>query len=264
MDNAGWIKLHRSIVYHWIWSSSKHFQRWVDMLFMASWTQKKVIYNTKQVTLKRGQFATSNRDLQRRWGTNAKGVILFLSTLSCDGMIKVEKNKFMTIITICNYDKFQPLFFNGNDAEIGAESHDENILVLDDNGQRKRQHNIKNIKNKINNSLSLSRENSEKIFEEVKGNDKFWEDCCRSLSSDRAVVESLLNAFYSAKVDTDEFPDSYSKFKTYFLNWARTQINNKSNGAKQKTGNSAPEDKYSTRRGTDPGSLGKQDFNSDF
>ena len=267
MDNNGWIRLHRSIAYHWIWNSSKHFQRWVDMLFMASWEKKTIIFNRKTVVLKRGQFVTSSRELQRRWGTNAKGVHMFLSTLVSDGMINCITNNIMTLITIVNYDKYQSVFSVEKERKVTGKSKrnlsTETTSQITDTGQREKQHHINNNKNINNNSLSLSRESSEKIFEEVKGNDKFWEDCCRSLSLEKAEVESLLNAFFSAKVDTDEFPDSYSKFKNYFLNWARNQINSNSNGTKQKPGATA-EDKYANRRGVEPSAVKEKNFKSGF
>lgn len=265
MESKGWIKVHRSIANHWVWSSPKYFQQWMDILFLAAWEDCVVMFAGKKISLKRGKFVTTIRILQRRWRTNAKTVLAFLDTLEMDGMIIAEKKSAGTIISVCNYDKYQCAINIVSEVVSEAENHSAPKRERKRIGQRKGQQikEDKNINNKINNSLSLSRESSEKIFEEVKGNDKFWEDCCRSLSLEKAEVESLLNAFFSAKVDTDEFPDSYSKFKNYFLNWARNQINSNSNGTKQKPGATA-EDKYANRRGVEPSAVKEKNFKSGF
>ena len=52
---AGWIALYRSIMEHWVWNtSSKRFQRWVDLLFLASWKDHEVGFGSTMVNLKRG------------------------------------------------------------------------------------------------------------------------------------------------------------------------------------------------------------------
>ena len=51
----------------------------------------------------------------------------------------------------------------------------------------------------------------EKIFEEVKGNDKFWEDCCRSLSLDEAEVEFSDQYACCVIMASEGYPVSYKK-----------------------------------------------------
>ena len=43
---AGWIKISREIEDHWLWQDAERLRWWIDMLFMASWEDKKVIEET--------------------------------------------------------------------------------------------------------------------------------------------------------------------------------------------------------------------------
>ncbi len=104
----GWIALYRSIMEHWIWNtSSRRFQRWVDLLFLASWEDREVGYGSMMVNLKRGQIVTSLRKLMSRWNTNSTTVANTLKLFVDNGMIQCQRNKSYMIITVNNYDKYQ-------------------------------------------------------------------------------------------------------------------------------------------------------------
>ena len=104
----GWIALYRSITDHWIWNtSSKRFQRWVDLLFLASWKERDAGFGNTVVHLKRGQIVTSVRQLMGRWRTNNTTVTDTLKRFEDNGMIICNRGRKMTIITIVNYNKYQ-------------------------------------------------------------------------------------------------------------------------------------------------------------
>lgn len=106
----GWIALYRSIMEHWIWNtSSRRFQRWVDLLFLASWKDREVGFGSSIVKLKRGQIVTSLRTLMRRWKTNNTTVANTLKLFADNGMIKCYRGKSYMLITVTNYDKYQRL-----------------------------------------------------------------------------------------------------------------------------------------------------------
>ena len=107
---AGWIALYRSIMEHWVWNtSSKRFQRWVDLLFLASWKDHEVGFGSTMVKLKRGQIVTSLRRLMSRWKTNNTTVSTTLKLFVDNGMIKLNRTKSYYLITVINYDKYQRL-----------------------------------------------------------------------------------------------------------------------------------------------------------
>ena len=105
---AGWIKISREIEDHWLWQDAERMRWWIDMLFMASWEDKKVIEDTHLITIKKGQFIASVAFLCKRWGKSNKTIIKYLKLLEEDEMICREVLHRQTpIITICNYDKYQ-------------------------------------------------------------------------------------------------------------------------------------------------------------
>ena len=105
---AGWIKISREIEDHWLWQDAERLRWWIDMLFMASWEDKKVIEDTHLITIKKGQFIASVAFLCKRWGKSNKTIIKYLKLLEQDEMICREVLHRQTpIITICNYDKYQ-------------------------------------------------------------------------------------------------------------------------------------------------------------
>lgn len=126
---AGWIKISREIEEHWLWQDSDRLRWWIDMLFMASFEDKKVIEDTHLITIKKGQFIASVAFLCRRWGKSHPTIIKFLKILESDGMIcrKVLYRQ-TPIITICNYDKYQcnvdtivdTMVYRQNDEKFGC------------------------------------------------------------------------------------------------------------------------------------------------
>ena len=105
---AGWIKISREIEDHWLWQDAERMRWWIDMLFMASWEDKKVIEDTHLITIKKGQFIASVAFLCKRWGKSNKTIIKYLKLLEEDEMICREVLHRQTpVITICNYDKYQ-------------------------------------------------------------------------------------------------------------------------------------------------------------
>ena len=105
---AGWIKISREIEDHWLWQDAERIRWWIDMLFMASWEDKKVIEDTHLITIKKGQFIASVAFLCKRWGKSNKTIIKYLKLLEEDEMICREVLHRQTpVITICNYDKYQ-------------------------------------------------------------------------------------------------------------------------------------------------------------
>lgn len=101
----GWIKLHRDIQNHWIWSDKPFDKRsaWIDMIMMANHKDNKFVLGNELIDVKKGQFITSELKLMERWGWSKSKVRSFLSLLEKDNMITKETDKKKTTITIVNY-----------------------------------------------------------------------------------------------------------------------------------------------------------------
>ena len=105
----GWIKLHRSLLEHFVWTD-KPFNMgaaWVDLVLMANYDENKVSINGNVVRVERGQIFTSYRFLAERWGWSLGRVKRFIDVLESDEMMTVERSKNGTRLTLVNYSNFQ-------------------------------------------------------------------------------------------------------------------------------------------------------------
>jgi hypothetical protein len=107
--DGGWIKLNRSIQDSFIWNFDKpqYGLAWVDMLMLANYKDKQILFNGKLQTIKRGSFVTSTVKLAERWHMNRRTVKAFLDVLQSDGMITYECTRHCTTVSIVNYLKYQ-------------------------------------------------------------------------------------------------------------------------------------------------------------
>lgn len=107
---AGYIKLYRSIMDHWLYSRSKPFcevAAWIDLLmFVYRFDSKEPIRGQIQVT-KAGSRWTGYQELADRWGWNISKTRRFLKLLESDGMLTLKSNTNGTLVTIVNYGVFQ-------------------------------------------------------------------------------------------------------------------------------------------------------------
>lgn len=104
---AGWIKIHRKIIDHWIWTDSKRLKWWMDLLLLTNHSDKKVMLGGKLVVLKRGSFHTSELKLSERWNVSRNTVRNYLNALEKDNMITTKKTKNGTTIIVHNYGIYQ-------------------------------------------------------------------------------------------------------------------------------------------------------------
>lgn len=105
---AGWIKISREIANHWLWQDAERLKWWLDLLFLAAWEDKQVLHDSHLFVLRRGQIIASISFISERWGKSHPTIIKFLRLLEGEDMIKRSTIYRQTsILTICNYEKYQ-------------------------------------------------------------------------------------------------------------------------------------------------------------
>lgn len=112
--NNGWIKLHRKITSHWIWSKPEYFQWWIDILMEVNYESNKVLIKGIVFNCNRGECLYSYDTWASRWKTNKSKAMRFLKMLEKDSMILIKNETVTTRITVCKYDSYQDI---GNDIE---------------------------------------------------------------------------------------------------------------------------------------------------
>lgn len=104
---AGWIKVHRQVMDHWIWEDAERFKWWMEIILLTNHTDKKTVIGGELITIKRGTFHTSELKLSDRWGVSRNRVRRFLQLLEDDDMISTKKTTNGTTIKVHNYGVYQ-------------------------------------------------------------------------------------------------------------------------------------------------------------
>lgn len=120
---SGFYLMHRG------WQDSPIFGRepfsrrdaWVWMIEQAAYAERDINIAGKTVTVKRGQFSSSLRFMAKAWEWDEAKVRRFLSRAQKEKMIDASTDAGQTVITICNYDEYQPSK-NATDAAGDAEA----------------------------------------------------------------------------------------------------------------------------------------------
>jgi hypothetical protein len=92
----------------WLREPPSYGQAWVDLLLLANDRDRATVLNGETVELKRGQLCWSQRALEREWNRSGEWIQRFLKFCRDESMILVDSNSRRTVITILNYDAYQP------------------------------------------------------------------------------------------------------------------------------------------------------------
>jgi hypothetical protein len=82
-------------------------EAWIWMIAEASWKPRKKRVGDRVVDLERGQLAASLRFMAGAWDWTDSKVRRFLDKLSKREMVSTKTDAGVTVVTICNYDKYQ-------------------------------------------------------------------------------------------------------------------------------------------------------------
>ena len=107
---SGWIKLHRSIKEHWLYTEKRKFSKfeaWNDILLNVNFSPAKTIIKGKIINVNRGESILSLDSWANRWKWNKSSVKRFFELLKKDGMIELKSETVTTRLTVCKYDTYQ-------------------------------------------------------------------------------------------------------------------------------------------------------------
>jgi len=103
----GYVKIHRKLWTHPVFSNILEAGVFAYMISQASWKPRTVRYKDLILNLKRGQLAISQRDLAIKTGFSRGKVEKLLKRLKNEAMIEATSKPGVNIISICNYDSYQ-------------------------------------------------------------------------------------------------------------------------------------------------------------
>lgn len=104
---SGYVKMYRSLADHWLTDQPAKLGWWLLLILKASHKDIQVSTGSQIIDLKRGQIVASLSFLAALWKTNKTTADRFLDMLEKNGMVERYTKRKVTIITICNYDRYQ-------------------------------------------------------------------------------------------------------------------------------------------------------------
>jgi hypothetical protein len=106
----GSITIDRRLLDHDVWNRDPACYRgaWIDLIALANDEDRVTTIHGEPVPLKRGQLAWSQRRLEQRWMRSEPWVKAFLKFCQDQTMITVDANRRRTIITVINYEVYNP------------------------------------------------------------------------------------------------------------------------------------------------------------
>lgn len=147
----GWVTLHRKFL-QWEWFDKPEMvQLFIYLLLMAGHTERKY----RGVVLQRGELVTSMPAIMKDTKLSEQQTRTCIKRLKSTGEITCKSTNKFTIITICNYDRYQSDFFEAN----GQTNRQTNIQATDkqrtSNGHNNNNNVIIKQCNNINNNISV-------------------------------------------------------------------------------------------------------------
>lgn len=107
---SGWIKLHRSITEHWLYTENRKFSKyeaWNDILLTVNYAPAKTIIKGKIIYINRGESILSLESWGKKWNWDKSSVKRFLELLKKDEMIELKNETVTTRLIVCKYDTYQ-------------------------------------------------------------------------------------------------------------------------------------------------------------
>jgi hypothetical protein len=105
---SGFAAISRGMLDHPLFDGdSARAGAWLWIVLRACWKPTPFDIGGKMVTLQRGQLCASRSQMAKAWGWSDSAVERFLARLKTEQMIERETGQGKTIITVCNYAKYQ-------------------------------------------------------------------------------------------------------------------------------------------------------------
>ena len=128
----GFLRLSRKFFSNEMWKVAREFsecEAWLDLIQSARFDATGEAYSEliggREISYSRGQYPASISFLMKRWKWSEKKVRYFLSKLKKKGMITTCNQQGMTVITLCNYDEYNPIRGELKDNDKGIDNNKE-------------------------------------------------------------------------------------------------------------------------------------------
>ncbi|MDE2233470.1 MAG: hypothetical protein KGJ90_05165 [Patescibacteria group bacterium] len=162
---------------------------WIWLIGEAAWKDCIINIGGKPIALKRGQVSYSIRFLAKKWGWSNDRVQRYIDKLLAWSMISTDTSTGQTIITICNYSKYQD---NENYTSTASSTDTSTGSSTKKKKERKKEEEKKDI---TADAEIIKTEKKKIVFNApvIKLTESDWNKLKTEFSLDNAQLESLLN-----------------------------------------------------------------------
>lgn len=200
---VGWIKLHRSITSHWLYTEKRKFSKfeaWNDILLNVNFLPAKTIIKGKLININRGESIMSLETWGKRWSWDKSAVKRFLELLKKDNMIELKSETVTTRLTVCNYDTYQSKENEVDTQMKRRRNADEtHVIPIEEEEERKEE--------KENKSFDIFWNIYDKKIDTRKCKDKFE----KLSEKERLLILDVVQAYVNSQPDV--------KFRKNPLTW---------------------------------------------
>lgn len=149
MASNGWIKLHRQLLNHWVFTDAMALKIWIYLLLDVNHEDKKAMIGGDLINVTVGQTVTSIRKIAFETGCSRYKANRTLEALKKDNMITTKKLQHGTVVTINNYKRFQRISGSSSATDCTSDCTTDlaNDLANDFATDLAQTRSIRNIKN---------------------------------------------------------------------------------------------------------------------
>lgn len=219
------MKLHRKLL-EWEWYQDAHMVHLlIHLLLTASHENREY----KGLTIKRGQLATTTKELAEALGTSRTSIWRRLKRLEVERFVKLEVKQKETIITICKYDSYQETkrksetrgetkvkqSYNNRNNKKGRRSNEDNTSLLSPSFPPSRVREVVSEFSDVENN---------RYRVEIANDADFIQYAKDSLHINERTVLTLLGIF-AAEVNEKKTPhNDVVHYRQHFYDWARIHV----------------------------------------
>jgi len=160
------IRINRKLFDHFLWKENRIYSRaeaWIDLIQLMSYTkdatQREKMINGVLVKWERGQYPISHSFLAQRWNWSTHKVRTFINLLKSEKQVSTISTNVTTILTLCNYDIYNPISQAEEQADVQADGRRTA-------GSKEREEREEGKKEKIEKEIFISESQKQKKEEE--------------------------------------------------------------------------------------------------
>lgn len=194
--NNGWIKLHRKLKDHWLYTESREFSKleaWIDILMEVNHKPHKVPIGNVLLTVNQGESLNSLDTWSKRWKWNKSKVRRFFKMLQDDHMIRIKSETKTTRLTVCNYESYQ-VERNANETQVKRKRNasDTHLTPNKNDKKEKKEKNIPTWDEFLEHALNKCEESNLELNEsDCRLKYEAWKDAgwCKSVKGNPVKIK---------------------------------------------------------------------------